>query len=120
VWWRKTAAGGDDGDGAGTATSAAANNLLLPSATPRQLRSLCLHLDVLHALASAFIVLRRGSDVWVTVAFAANSFGNTVILLASSFTLETARRRLTFPDPSGFRKLWLLHYGLGILFVADS
>jgi len=67
------------------------------------------------ALASAFIVLRRGSDVWVTVHLPPNSFGNTVILLASSFALETARRRSLSPDPPGFRKLWLLTTGLGDL-----
>src|SRR6266436_3649400 len=72
------------------------------------------------ALASAFIVLRRGSDVWVTVHLPPILLANTLILLASSFTLEAARRRLTLADPSGFRKLWLLTTGLGILFVAGQ
>jgi len=72
------------------------------------------------ALASAFIVLRRGSDAWVTVRLPPILLANTLILLASSFTLEAARRRLTLADPSGFRKLWLLTTGLGILFVAGQ
>ena len=72
------------------------------------------------ALASAFIVLRRGSDAWVTVHLPPILLANTLILLASSFTLEAARRRLTLADPSGFRKLWLLTTGLGILFVAGQ
>jgi len=72
------------------------------------------------ALASAFIILRRGSDVWVTVRLPPILLANTLILLASSFTLEAARRRLTLADSSGFRKLWLLTTGLGIFFVAGQ
>ncbi len=72
------------------------------------------------ALASAFIVLRRGSDVWVSVHLPPILLANTLILLASSFTLEAARRRLTLADSSGFRKFWLLTTGLGILFVAGQ
>src|SRR5207247_4297722 len=45
---------------------------------------------------------------------------NTLILLASSFTLEAARRRLSLADLSGFRKFWLLTTGLGLLFVAGQ
>jgi cytochrome c oxidase subunit 3 len=71
------------------------------------------------ALASAFIVL-RGSDSWVTVHLPPILYANTLILLASSFTIEAARRRLTLADPSGFRKFWLLTTGMGILFVAGQ
>src|SRR5882724_7626648 len=52
------------------------------------------------ALASAFIVLRRGSDVWVTVHLPRILLANTLILLASSFTLEAARRRLSLDRKS--------------------
>jgi cytochrome c oxidase subunit III len=72
------------------------------------------------ALASAFIVLRHGSDVWVTVHLPPILWANTLILLASSFTLEAARRRLSLSDPSGFRKFWLLTTSLGLLFVAGQ
>lgn len=72
------------------------------------------------ALASAFIVLRRGSDAWVTVRLPPILWVNTLILVASSFTLEAARRRLSDSNASGFRKLWLLTTGLGILFVAGQ
>jgi cytochrome c oxidase subunit 3 len=72
------------------------------------------------ALASAFIVLRRSSDVWVTVHLPRLLGANTVILLASSFTLEAARRRLSLSDPSGFRKFWLLTTSFGLLFVAGQ
>ncbi len=72
------------------------------------------------ALSSAFIVLRRGSGVWVTVHLPLVLWANTGILLGSSFTLEVARRRLSLADPSGFRKFWLLTTVLGFLFVAGQ
>ena len=72
------------------------------------------------ALASAFIVLRRGSDAWVTVRLPPILWVNTIILVASSFTLEAARRRLSDSNATGFRKLWLLTTGLGILFVTGQ
>jgi len=72
------------------------------------------------ALASAFIVLRRGSDLWVTVHLPRILWANTCVLLASSFTLESARQRLYLADASGFRKLWLVTTALGFLFVAGQ
>jgi cytochrome c oxidase subunit 3 len=72
------------------------------------------------ALASAFIVLRRGSDAWVTVHLPRILWVNTLILLASSFTLEGARRRLSDSNAAGFRTLWLVTTGLGILFVTGQ
>ena len=70
------------------------------------------------ALASAFIVLRRGSELWVTVHLPRILWANTCVLLASSFTLESARQRLYLADASGFRKFWLATTVLGFLFVA--
>jgi cytochrome c oxidase subunit 3 len=72
------------------------------------------------ALASAFIVLRAGSDKWIVVHLPRILWVNTCILLGSSFTLELARRRLSLADPAGFRKLWLLTTILGFLFVAGQ
>ena len=72
------------------------------------------------ALASAFIILRRGSNVWVVVHLPRVLWANTGILLASSFTLESARRRLSLSDLAGFRKLWLVTTILGFLFVAGQ
>ena len=72
------------------------------------------------ALASAFIVLRRGSGVWVTVRLPRVLWVNTVVLLASSFTLESARRRLALANLAGFRRLWLATTCLGLLFVAGQ
>jgi cytochrome c oxidase subunit 3 len=71
------------------------------------------------ALASAFIV-RRGSNDWIPVHIPAILWVNTLILLASSLALELSRRRLASSDLRGFRALWFLTTGLGILFVAGQ
>jgi cytochrome c oxidase subunit 3 len=72
------------------------------------------------ALASAFIVLRRGSAVWATIHLPRIVWVNTLILVASSFTLERARERLFLTDTAGFRKLWAATTALGFLFVAGQ
>jgi len=72
------------------------------------------------ALASAFIVLRRGSPTWVTVHLPRILWVNTLILLGSSFSLEQARSRLGRADVAGFRRLWSLTTALGFLFVAGQ
>lgn len=72
------------------------------------------------ALASAFIVLRRGSESWVSVRLPRILWANTCVLLASSFTLESARRRLFLADANGFRKFWAMTTVLGFLFVGGQ
>src|SRR5574340_644616 len=72
------------------------------------------------ALASAFIILRRGSEVWVTVHLPRILWVNTLILIGSSFTLERARLRLSLADVPGFRKFWSLTTVHGFLFVAGQ
>jgi cytochrome c oxidase subunit 3 len=72
------------------------------------------------ALASAFIILRRGSAVWVTVHLPRLLWVNTLILLGSSFTLERARVRLSLGDAVRFRRWWSLTTVLGFLFVAGQ
>ncbi len=112
--------GGDDGDG-----DDESNRRRDWSATPRRYSTaialgLVAILMFFMALASAFIVLRRGSGVWVTVHFPVVVWANTAVLLASSFTLEAARRRLALADLRGFRKFWLVTTVLGFLFVAGQ
>ena len=72
------------------------------------------------ALACAFLVLKGTSANWVPVHPPAVLWLNTVILLASSLTLELARRRLSQSDRSGFRKFWLVSTVLGILFLVGQ
>jgi cytochrome c oxidase subunit III len=71
------------------------------------------------ALASAFIV-RRGSNDWIPVHIPAILWLNTVVLLASSATLEFSRRRLAENDIRGFRALWVVTTALGAMFVAGQ
>jgi cytochrome c oxidase subunit 3 len=67
------------------------------------------------ALTSAFLVRRTSSD-WVPVHLPLVVWLNTVILLASSATLELARKRIA-TDLKGFRTLWRITTLLGILFL---
>jgi len=69
------------------------------------------------ALASAFLVRRGASGDWIPVHLPAVLWINTLALIASSFTLERARRSLSRLDVSGFRKLWAVTTGLGALFL---
>ena len=68
------------------------------------------------ALASAFLV-RKGSTDWIPVHIPALLWLNTVVLLASSGTLELARKRLASGDARGFRNFWLVTTVLGIAFL---
>ena len=113
--------GGDDGDGGGDDR----NRRRKWTPSPKRY-STAIAIGIVSilmffmALASAFIVLRRGSDLWVTVHLPRILWANTCVLLASSFTLESARRRLFLADASGFRKFWLATTALGFLFVAGQ
>lgn len=68
------------------------------------------------ALTSAFIV-RKASGDWVPVHLPAMIWVNTIVLLASSATMELARRRLAASDLAGFRTLWRATTGLGVFFL---
>jgi len=68
------------------------------------------------ALASAYII-RRASNDWVPVHLPAVLWLNTLALLASSGTMELARRRLATGDMKNFRALWRVTTGLGFLFL---
>jgi cytochrome c oxidase subunit 3 len=111
--------GGDDGDGEDR------DRRRKCSPTPRRY-STAITLGIVSilmffmALSSAFIVLRRGSNVWVSLHLPLVLWANTGILLASSFTLEVARRRLSLADLRGFRKFWMVTTVLGFLFVAGQ
>ncbi|HYT19969.1 MAG TPA: heme-copper oxidase subunit III [Candidatus Polarisedimenticolia bacterium] len=113
--------GGDDGDGGGDDR----NRRRKWSPSPKRY-STAITIGIVSilmffmALASAFIVLRRGSDLWVTVHLPRILWANTCVLLASSFTLESARKRLYLADASGFRKFWLMTTVLGFLFVTGQ
>jgi cytochrome c oxidase subunit III len=71
------------------------------------------------ALASAFLV-RRGSGDWVPVQIPTLMWINTIVLVASSATLELARHRLTKGQLSVYRSLWLVTTLLGVLFLTGQ
>src|SRR5260370_33092980 len=111
--------GGDDGDGGGDDR----NRHRKWSPSPKRY-STAIAIGIVSilmffmALASGFIVLRRGSELWVTVHLPRVLWANTCVLLASSFTLESARRRLDLAEPPGCSKFWLMTSALGCPFVA--
>jgi len=72
------------------------------------------------ALVSAFIVRKGLSDDWRAFPLPPILWVNTAILLASSVTIEVARRRLARLDISGFRHWWGMTTALGLLFVAGQ
>lgn len=69
------------------------------------------------ALASAFLVRRGTSGDWIPVHLPTVLWLNTLALIASSVTLERARRSLSRLDLSGFRNLWMVTTVLGALFL---
>ena len=71
------------------------------------------------ALASAFLV-RKGSADWIPVRIPALLWFNTVVLVASSGTLELARKRLASGDARGFRNFWLVTTVLGVAFLVGQ
>lgn len=72
------------------------------------------------ALASAFLFLHHLSHVWGAVRLPRILWGNTAVLIGSSFLLERARKRLSLGDDRGFRKLWFVTTVMGLLFVAGQ
>ncbi|HET6930303.1 MAG TPA: heme-copper oxidase subunit III [Candidatus Acidoferrum sp.] len=71
------------------------------------------------ALSSAFL-LRRGNGVWIPVQIPMVMWINTIVLLASSATLELARQRLADGRLSTYRNLWLVTTVLGVGFVVGQ
>jgi len=69
------------------------------------------------ALASAFLVRKGSGTDWIAVRIPPILWLNTVILLASSGTLELARKRLATQALARFKKYWKLSTFLGVLFL---
>ena len=67
------------------------------------------------AFTSAYIVRKGISDDWLPTAIPGLVWLNTVVLLASSLTLERARR--LYGDTSAVARWWLATTGLGVVFL---
>lgn len=72
------------------------------------------------ALASAYLVRQGVSTDWVPIKLPAILWANTAVLLASSATIERARRLLAGGRPESFRRWWGLTTALGLLFLAGQ
>jgi cytochrome c oxidase subunit III len=72
------------------------------------------------ALASAFLVRKSSSADWVPVRIPPLLWINTIVLLASSGTIELARKRLAIRDLPGFKRYWNFSTVLGVLFLAGQ
>jgi len=72
-------------------------------------------------LTAAFVVLRVDNlHSWAGIHMPWILWVNTVVLLASSGTLEMARRKLQVDSLRGFKQMWALTTFLGTVFVAGQ
>jgi cytochrome c oxidase subunit 3 len=71
------------------------------------------------SLVSAFIVRKANAD-WAVLAMPRALWFNTAILIASSFTLVHARKRLRAGDDASFRHWWTVTTILGVFFLAGQ
>lgn len=72
------------------------------------------------ALTSSFLVRKGLGNDWVGFNFPRVLWLNTLILLASSFTIQMARRQLHGDERAAFKCWWNVTTGLGILFLAGQ
>jgi len=72
------------------------------------------------ALTSSYIVRKGLGGDWQPVRLPAILWLNTLVLLASSATIEIARRRLADGASDAFRRWWALTTGLGIVFLVGQ
>ncbi len=72
------------------------------------------------ALTSSYIVRKGLGGDWQAVRWPQVLWFNTAVLLASSATIELARRNLARHQQRGFRGWWALTTGLGLVFLAGQ
>ncbi|MFY9804341.1 MAG: heme-copper oxidase subunit III [Candidatus Acidiferrales bacterium] len=73
------------------------------------------------AFVSAYVVRKdMPNSAWIPLTLPRVLWLNTLILIASSFTLTHARRRFLAKDQEGFRHWWATTTILGIMFVAGQ
>jgi cytochrome c oxidase subunit 3 len=72
------------------------------------------------ALVSAYVVRKASSNDWIPLRFPALVWLNTAILIASSLTMEVARRRLIAAKLDAFRGWWTVTTILGVCFLTGQ
>ena len=70
------------------------------------------------ALTSSFLVRKGLGNDWVAFNFPRILWLNTLILLASSITIQIARRHLREDEKAAFKRWWSVTTSLGIPFLA--
>src|ERR1700733_8694739 len=72
------------------------------------------------ALTSSFLVRKGLGDDWVAFALPRILWVNTLVLLASSLTIQLARKHMRLAEADGFRRWWSITTVLGLLFLAGQ
>ncbi len=72
------------------------------------------------ALTSSYIVRKGLGGDWQSVRLPQILWFNTLVLLASSATIEVARQRIAGVRPASFGRWWALTTGLGIIFLVGQ
>jgi cytochrome c oxidase subunit III len=72
------------------------------------------------ALTSSFLVRKALGADWVSIALPPVVWLNSIVLLASSGTIQWANSRLEGGDAQGFRYWWGLTIALGMLFLTGQ
>jgi len=72
------------------------------------------------ALTSSFLVRKALGGDWVAIALPPVLWFNSLVLLASSATIQWAGRRLEAGDGHSFRYWWSLTIALGLLFLTGQ
>src|SRR5271156_4292134 len=109
--------GGDSGDGDSSAAGSTPQRAYITG----MFIALAGILMFFMAFVSAYIVRKdMPNSAWVPLQIPRLLWLNTLILIASSFTLARAHNRSTAKDEDGFRHWWATTTFLGILFVAGQ
>ena len=110
-------AGGDDDGGAGGSGLPAIPRRAYYTAMQLGLAAIIMFFM---ALTSSFLVRKALGADWVVIALPPVLWFNSLVLLASSATIQWANRRMDSGDAKGFRYWWALTIALGLLFLAGQ
>ncbi|MGB7472009.1 MAG: hypothetical protein WBW58_21745, partial [Candidatus Acidiferrum sp.] len=107
--------GGGDGSGGGESKS-------IPERTYTTGITIALAaiLMLFMALVSAFVVRKGASNDWTSLVMPRILWLNTIILIASSWTLSRSRKNLISNDLKSFRHWWMVTTILGLLFLVGQ
>jgi len=112
---------GDDGGGDGDSGERNSRRPGRPPSPKRYYTAITLGLVSIFmffmALSAAFLLRRSSGSDWVPIHLPIILWFNTIVLVASSFTLEQARKHLANFNLLEFRKLWMVTTSLGALFI---